>query len=495
MSESPTAAAAYARLFAERRLCEPPGLVSHVTAPGARSLEPYIYWPERSADQRNSLAYAETLLQSAYSSPPDYLLPLLPVDDESLACVVCRPLTEGPDVCAVVRWHLADIPDDCQGAVLDSDAAAYVQSVAEELSDRPRGLANVKRAAEHYHAEFTAKHRRPKGTDLRPVQLACQNVVVGLALLKHDPTCDGLRVQAYATCEAPHLATHEPDRAMAAMLLCDAFQNGGTMEVRFGVRGDEEPVPAALRRLARSLGLALGVEDPHAITPSEARDFFLAVTPIPDDLRARSLDVMDRGAVSPERLCFTILSSVWSAIELDYILAVSSRSVSILEGGADVERRRARLAELEVCRAATMGGMLHRRLNGTDAAAAHGPVRVFEDASAGVRWSVLEKAGAILMAGVRPGQVPWAPPGQEPILVGEEGLLLAVPRGLPTPTDARSVAELQAQLPAAAVALVVPADMAEVVPPGVAFLLCPDRLGELDTAIEGRLSRSRVGRQ
>ena len=82
---------------------------------------------------------------------------------------------------------------------------------------------------------------------------------------------------------------HESNRALSALLLCDAFQNGGTMEIRFGTAEKPKLFPPALRRFGRTHGIILGEEDPSSISPAEARSLFGAVTPMPDDLREREL--------------------------------------------------------------------------------------------------------------------------------------------------------------------------------------------------------------
>ena len=153
----------------------------------------------------------------------------------------------------------------------------------------------------------------------------------------------------------------------------------------------EKAVPASLRRYGRTVGVYLGAEDPAAITPAEARELFLAVTPMPPDCAHRVDDAVATRGISPERICFSLLSQIWREPELDFILATSGRAASILEGGAPWTDRASRQAESEVCRAAVMAGMLFRRLNSTDAAGDAGSaVRVVEDRSTGVTWHVDE---------------------------------------------------------------------------------------------------------
>jgi hypothetical protein len=491
----------YERHCRDRGLIMPAGLLDVLQGEVGRRLHHLIYWPDGYANQANSLAFAQSLLSEGIWLPPPNLLPLLPIDDASIACALCMAIDEDdddpdgvPERAAVVRWHLGAIDEAFQGALVDTDAAAYLASVDEELAIRDKSLADVKGRAANYYRKYVATGKLPRDFVERPVQMACQNIVVGLATLRQDVTFDGLRVGYYLTCEAPHLATHEADRGLTALLLCDAFQGGGTMEVRFGDKGCGQHVPAALSRFARSLGTPVGLEDPRAITPAEARQLFLAVTPMPDELRGRVTELLDGGSVRPERLCFVLMSAIWSAIELDYMLGTTGRATTILRGGADPEDRRARLPELEICRAALMAGTLFRRLSNTDAAAVSSTgIRVFEDAGARVEWSVRTEIGAVALAGYA-GDLPWAPSGRPRIALAPGALLLAVPRALPLPGDFRRVRDLMGEHPDWTVALLTPADMVECVPDDIPLLAFPDRLAELDSQIERRLAKSRVGR-
>lgn len=500
-------AESYAAVLDPMGLRLPDGVAEILGGPIGRDLHGLIYWPGGQPSQANSLAAGQRLLGDAVWDAPENYLPLLPVDEESIACVVCA-LTgrdeNGVEALGgeVVRWHLGAIDQRYQGQALDSDAAAYLASIAEELAGRKSSLDRVKSRAAIYHAEYLEKltssggkgGERPRSFVQRPVQLACQNVIIGLAVLQQDSTFDGLRVRDYLTCEAPHLATHEANRAMAALILCDAFQCGGTMEIRFGSPDRRVPVPVALRRYGRAQGIEIGVEDPAAVTPAEARRLFMAVTPMPDDLRMRTEAWFDCGLLSPERVCFTLMASVWSALELDYLLATSPRALSILEGGAETALRRARLAEAESCRAALMAGMLYRRVTTRDGAAAGSGVRVFEDARETAPWRVLEEAGAVAIA-MDSAELPWLAPGHARNPARGGGAAIILPRALPTPMDLDQLRACAEEYPEAEALLLVPTDMAELVPADIPLLVCPDRLGELDAAIERKLGASRIGSQ
>lgn len=456
----------------------------------ANALRQYVYWPDGAVADRNSLEWALMLLREAVVPPPENYLPIMPVDELSIACIehVDGPVSHVP----VRRWHLGRIEERFQDALLDTDLFAYARSVRKELEARPSTLQAMDRDAKRYKADYVSKGVRPRGSVLRPVQLACQNVVIGLATMRHDQTFDGLRVPLYMTCEVPHVATHEANRAMAALILCDAFQNGGTMEVRFGDRNKPSEIPSGLARFARTVGVSVGEEDPICITPGEARSLFAAVTPMPDDLRLRLDELIDRRVISPERACYVLMAGIWTAIEFDYIAATSARTETIMKGGASHEMRLARQSELETCRAAAMLGMLLKHLTNADAAAGGG-VRIVEDSAIDVAWSVNEERGAVVLAADRIFRLPWRASGVD-AAVRSTDKLVVLPRGLPTSIDFEAVQELQAMHPDSIVSLLVPADMATVIPDGIATMLCPERLAELDAGIERRAVALRVGR-
>ena len=474
-----------------------------------------LYRPAEDGDQTSSsFEWAESEIeQSEWPLLPN-LLPILPVDERSFACVVLSYLDDDPDLPAwdgegaVVRWHVNAPEKTQQAALLDTDCFAYAESVAAELAHRKEGLNRMLDViGPAYQDAYLANEKRPRDFIVRPVRVACQNVIVGLAAIAQDSSFDGLSVVAWQTCEVPHVAAHEANRALTALTLCDAFQNGGTMEIRFDRKTrvkyqgqdhwyeghPERGVPASLRRYGRTVGVKLGADDPQSISPREARELFLAITPMPEDLRERVGKAIDSYGVSPERLCFTLLAPVWRDIELDYLLATSSRVVAILEGGSSWEARSARQAETEVCRAAVMAGMLHRRLNATDAAGAEEEARVVEDRRAGVEWRVRDDVGAVQFSGLTPGGIlPWSPGRQI------EGSELAVfPRSFVT--DAVVDAAMNANVTRATGdvprALVVPRDTTlPTLPPDLLVLTCPDRRPDIEKTIEGKLLTARISR-
>lgn len=458
-----------------------------------------LYRPDLEVQDRMSLTAAVTALATSAHPVPPNLLPLAPVDDRSLAVVICQPkLVTGadaglgagavPGVGLVLRWHLDDIDATYQAAVLDVDAVQYLTSVLAEINARKAGLDRMTTVAAEYHLKYVKPRVRPKSYVERPVQLACQNVVIGLASMRHESSFDGLNVPLWQTCEVPHVAAHEGARALVALMLCDAYQCGGTMEVRFQGHPESGKVPAALRRYARVLGLDAGARDPRLLTPSESRELFLAVTPMAPELARRADEAFAAGTLSPERLCFSLMSALWRDVEVDFMLAVSPRAGDVLAGGSDATDRSARSAETELTRAALMVGILRARLETVDAAGQSGQVRVFEDTRRGTWWSVLPQAAGVHLTGAT-GVVPWLATGA--LELDQHGLVV-LPRPNPSAEDVALAASLGAQTPAP-VCLLVPQNCRVPNSP-VPVLHCPDSIDDLDSAIESKLLTARVSR-
>lgn len=452
----------------------------------------------------HDVAWAESVINDSDWPLLPNLVPIMPVDERSFACVVLSDV-DGPDLPganAVVRWHLDVKDSNHQARILDTDPKAYVWSVADELRHREAGRELVFDIGEAYQQAFLANEKRPRDFIVRPVRIACQNVIVALAAFSQDSAFDGLSVVAWQTCEVPHVGTHEANRALTALMLCDAFKSGGTMEIRFDrparatgidelIDGHpERKVPAALRRFARTVGVAIP-DDATSITPSVARDLFRAVTPMPDDLRARVDLATAKEGIAPERLYFALMTGTWHPLELDFMLAASARTGSIISGGHDWTDRAARQAESEICRAALMASMLYNRLNNRDSAGTVSAARVLEDDRQGVQWHVDGDSASIAFANLDAAKSPpWVYQWPDQLARPDSSLTI-FPRAIVTPSVVETLRRATA---AGACALLVPRDVDVQIPGEIAVLRCPDRLADLDKATEAKLLTSRIAR-
>lgn len=474
----------------------PPSLSATLASVPPAVLTDLVYCVDGLPSKPPHVLWALSTMRDGAQPPADDLIPIMAVDERSFACVVCRrrgtprPASFGQ----VVRWHLDDVPVRAQRQLLDIDLDYYLDMATTELKTRDAGLERMRQIAERYEETHASVGRLPKAHEERPIRLAVQNVIVGLAAIRHDSAFDGLSVSAWQTCQAPHINVHEGCRGLAAMTLSEAFRSGGTMEIRFD-RHPERSVPACLRQYARVHGIRLGASDPKAISPAEARTLFRAVTQMPDDLRERISQRVVAGQISPERACFVLQAGIWKDIELDFLLSTSQRANSILRGGAEPFNRPARQAELAVCRSAVMVGMFLARLR--YAVPQAGTVtRVLEDERHLVQWQILEQEGAVLFNNVAAGPIPWQ--GQERTFdIREKQSLVAVPRPYITRADIMLASALGRQFHALAVTIQ-PAETLEIPlndgDAPVARLVAPDGLTELDRTIDTRLLACRVGR-
>lgn len=491
--------------LAERGLQTTPSLLKVWADELPREVRDLVYKPEPEVPELPDVEWAEAVINESDWPLLPNLVPIMPVDERSFACVVLSD-ANGPRLPgegAVVRWHL-DVKDDkYQAALLDTDCLMYVRSVASEMRHRQDGMDLVFDVGEAYERAFLDNDKRPRDFIVRPVRIACQNVIVALAAFSQDSAFDGLGVVAWQTCEVPHVATNEANRALTALMLCDAFKNGGTMEIRFDrqvsatgfdrkITGHPEgTVPAALRRYARTVGIFDIKEDDRSITPSIARDLFRAVTPMPDDLRSRVDFATATEGIAPERLYFALMTGTWHAIELDYMLATTCRTRQIISGGSDWRDRSARQAEAEICRTSLMSSMFYNRLNNRDSAGDSSGTRVLEDDRQGVRWHIDSDQAAIEFANIGyKNDLPWTLqwPQDAPRV---SDTLTVFPRALVTP---EAVAGVRKASSSGAAALLVPRDVVSDLPPDIPVLRCPDRFADLDKAVEAKLLTSRIAR-
>jgi len=477
------------------RAAVPEDLWTLICAPHPGPLPPRFI-PTADGNDPMDIRHAHRLITSSPSVPPFGLVPLCVVDEASIACVVVGGLhlRDGREVTAgsVVRCFWNPVSPRHQMGLLDTDARSYLDSVAAELAVRPEGLERFADLTERYEVAFLADLRTPLPRDERPVGLACQNVVIGMAALRHDRNFDGENASIWQTCEVAHVATNEATRALAAVTLCDAFRSGGTMEVRF--EGHlEGGVPAPLRRYGRVHGLELGGTDPWSISPAEARQLFLQVTPLSDALRSLVDGLCRAEGIAPERVCYLLLQGVWSALELEFLLSCVGRAPSILAGGSDPLLRVERQSEMVGGRCARMLGLFHRRLLVSEPAhredGAPTTLSVLEDDRPEVSWTVHDDLGAATFDGLASSLVPWAGG-----LESDEGRVTVLPRPW---IDDQVVADAQgacSRSGGGAVVVLVPDD-ADVAPGGLPVARCPLSVAALDRQVDRALFDAEVGRR
>ena len=116
----------------------PPGLERVLLADPPAELDGMAYRLRGPANGPPGLAWALRALREGHDTAPNDLVPILPVDERSFACVVVSRTGSAADELfgRVVRWHLGRVPARAQRAVLDLDAERYVAAAAADLRCR-----------------------------------------------------------------------------------------------------------------------------------------------------------------------------------------------------------------------------------------------------------------------------------------------------------------------------------------------------------------------
>ena len=445
-------------------------------------------------DQCPGLAWVEGVVERSRWPLDPHLIPLLPIDDRSIACVVASEAGGPPDPHegAVVRWHLDAPTIEHQAILIDTAADEYVRSVLAEREARGPGLRRLLDEIGPALRVRDDEGRTPEG--MAAVQIASQDVVVAMGAFAADPERDGLAVVGWQTCEVAHVAAHEGVRTLSLAMLQRSVEQAGTGEIRFDrpvsilahgttANGDrvslditypghpEMSIPAALRRYGRASGLALGAEEPGSITPTEARELFLECCALPPELVNRIRRAGASGLLRVERICLLLQREIWSAMELDFLLAVSPRAGALLNGGTTSTDRAARQAEVTLARAAVLADTYRRRLEMDDA------VGVTHT----LRWRAMPGVGGVHL--VRPGRLAPAGPEEE---------VIVIPRAVPSDEDLEAAASLVSR---ARTVLLVPRDAdfdeSRASRLGVSVARSPATLRQLDATVESKIATTR----
>ena len=147
----------------------PDGLRRLYAAPPAGSDE-LMYRPDLPASDPMSVAAAFSALQGSSHPFPANLVPLSPVDDRSIAAVLCQhtAFDGSRGLGFVVRWHMDDVPFEHQADILDVDAMTYIESVLAEGRARTRGLTGIESLTRRYREQHIRQTHRGETSVSRP---------------------------------------------------------------------------------------------------------------------------------------------------------------------------------------------------------------------------------------------------------------------------------------------------------------------------------------
>ena len=252
-----------------------------------------------------------------------------------------------------------------QAATAQSASALMDQFV--KLRERRWLRAGLDRLAWHVsNPQFEWHHqeggRLPRNYLWRPCRFCVQDVVLGLTVLRHRRDFNCLEVDVFLTASIPEYEADSGARALALLLLSEAYKCGGTMEIRFTRHVEGKRVPHDLVALAEAVGVPLQHVGDGVITPAEARRLYVALTGFSPQLQAHIEALEQAGRLSGPLICYAIHHGLWERAEVEAILLTSPRPGSLLSGQARPEQRHLYLQDLLYGRAAVLFGFLDRHL-------------------------------------------------------------------------------------------------------------------------------------
>jgi hypothetical protein len=213
-----------------------------------------------------------------------------------------------------------------------------------------------------YNYDHAQGGKLPRAHLWRPLRFCVQDVLLGLTVIRHDRKYNRLEVDVFLTAGIPEYEADSGCKALALIILSDAYKCGGSMEIKFTKEVEGGRVPHDLEKLAQKLGVKLEHVQEGGLTPQEAKKLYLALSGFKPALRDKVLELEAAGRISSASLCYAMHHGVWTASELEMIILGSAFPDSLLTGLFPPELWHLYRHDLLLGRNALMGGYLDRQL-------------------------------------------------------------------------------------------------------------------------------------
>jgi hypothetical protein len=401
--------------------------------------------------QSPSLLWAWRWMQFATGATRDDLLPLGPVGENRFACLR-RTSAEGfRDDDPVIAWAFESGAENKTDKALWPSYADYLYQIAWELRALDQSLHTLRGHMAAFAEDFDYEHegtgKLPRAHDWRPYRFCSQDIVLGAHVQRHVRGGNYLEVDVFLPIDVWPFEPGGSLLGLTTSVLADAYQCGGSMEIRFTANVDGGQVPRKLQALAAALGAPIKPESlaRRRLDPVDSRRLFVALTDFSPAARER----LAAADARPERACFVVQRGIWSKPEAEALLLSHPDAERVFAGAVPPEARILFQQDLLHARAALLAGYLDRalalrehELSGTETLALEDDVRQvetgFEPGLQARVYRVLPAVGETEESFV----VPWQAEGSlpvRPLHFGEAFLVLV---------RARSAADLAGQAPA-----------------------------------------------
>jgi hypothetical protein len=478
-----------------------------------------VYGLSLPVEQEPSVVWALKGLWANSPDVPKNLMPIHPVEDAGLlACLQCQDAGSSTDDAPVVLWDLKAPLTEQSLEPVSPSFSDYLYERLSEWKRRQVGLKTMEYHVRRFEEEYLKVGKLPRNHVWRPYRFCVQDVVIGLVVVRHSLENNCLEVDVCLTSDVPEYEPGSGARTTSAFLLSEAYKCGGTMEIRFSEYVEGGRVPAALCRLAQDLGVGLNHVADGRITPSEARQFYMALTGFSHGLYDQIVALSGQGRLSQERACYVVHHGVWTRPEVESIVFGSQHPDSIFGGDTLPEQRHLYMQDILHARAAILGGFLDRKMARRERV--EGDVAIdLEDDTRRVDIAFDPAFYAKTYRCDEDLPVPWLiDQGQSQSSVPAGHRLITLVRARDVTdlslhfqhdlTIASKLAELSRQQPVSDLVFILaprdfeelPSDMrshflTDARARGVGIMVCPETTTSLDADASGRLANSRILRQ
>jgi hypothetical protein len=363
----------------------------------------------------------------------------------------------------------------------------------------------------------------PRAQVWRPYRFCVQDIILGITVVRHNRLYNCLEVDVFLTAEIPEYDPDSGCRALALIILADAYKSGGSMEIKFTRKVEGRRVPREICDLAAKLKVDLHHIDEGGITPKEAKRLFQALSGFDEKVIRKVSDLEEKGKLSAASLCYAMHHGAWTREELEIILFLSESPETVLTGSYPSELWHLHHYDLRIGRTALLGSYLDRQLR----TKIH-PLKDCRDETGGEMITELEddersldiefvpesgaKRYALGIGEEDPVPVPWIDHGIENFMLGRDKNLLVILSSRDAEElrnmfeeDLNRAIHLQQTHPEEQVCLMVTADFKRLDSKGVEFaakakagnvgiIICPEYVNQMDHIVAERFESVKLMR-
>lgn len=300
---------------------------------------------------------------------PEFPVNYLPFQDlggDRFACLDCSP-NSADEPAKVVLWDIKPSNGKRQES-LAKDFEGYLERLITGWKWWKKGLERLEQHIQRIGFQYDHQEggELPRSHIWRPYRFCVQDIVLGVTVIRHDISYNRLEVDVFLTADVPEYEADSGCRALALILLSDAYKSGGSMEIRFTRNVEGGRVPRELCELAEKLNVNLAHVTEGGITPKESKELYLALSEFRKELRDKIMALDESGKLSAVSAAYAVHRGVWTHQELESLLLSSRYPESFLKGSFPPEIWHLFYHDLIYCRTALMGGYLDRQLTRRD---------------------------------------------------------------------------------------------------------------------------------